>query len=657
MVGTPRLFTSRVLLLHGLAFAALLIVTGAGVWSAYEGAQHQAVEDTGSRLQVVAQQTSRGIENYYGSILESIRLVTRDELTGLMPAPQPRPGRGGNDGGDPRPTSQPNRLSGGPASQSLARWRDAVRSVTAPATQNARERRGYFESRTAPERLTIPFLSAVWRQIQSRATHLIAVRSDDRRILGSEQRASMPDAARLVEPAAAWLAAPDASAISGRYVVDGFAYTLVGVRFARNDPLMIVAVVSIDEVGTRFLDAVQDKKQSINATLVDDRSTVIYSTDHSMIGTNLERDAIEPSVRRLVRLNRAATSGYERVDAIELHDGRRLERAVIASDPVRLLENKSWMMTVSAPLTDVGGMVNELFRGTLFWAPIVVVLFAGVMLSTALTLIRVRSRFERVRHHAIHQELQQARQIQLSWLPKPRFDVRGVHIAAMNEPASHVSGDFYNYFTLSDGRVALVIGDVTGHGMAAAFLMATTQLIVRLILKRTKDLPLTMNEANRALCDQVYNGQFVTLQLIVLDREAGTIEMVNAGHPPPVVIADGVATLLPTEQQIVLGVDEDASYTLESFRVPPDGALLLYTDGVVECRAPTGERFSIPLFVEELQGAPVEPTALIARVTQIVNDFRVDEPLADDTSAVAIQLISTEASGAALPASFIGESV
>lgn len=657
MVGSSRLFASRVLLLHALAFVALLVVTGVGVWSAYETAQHQAVEDSGSRLRVVAQQTSRGIEAYFGSIQESIRLITRDELSGLLPRPPQRQNRGGT-----RERGERGEGSDGPGRDNAGGFPFGQEATTGRAllstTTPWRDRRATLDLRGGlREPLPYSFLTAVWRQIASRSTHLIAVRSDDGTILHREQRVGVPDAATLMEPAREWLRAPGASSISDRYVVDGFAYALVGVRFANDDPLMIVAVVSLDELGKRFIDAVQDRKQTIGATLIDDHSTIVYSTDRSMVGTNMARAASDPTVRRLLRLNRAATGGFERVEAIQLQDGRQLPRAVIASDPVRLVDNKSWMVTINAPLDDVGGVVNALFRGTLLWAPIVIVLFAGVMVSTAVTLIRIRSRLERLRHHALQQELEQARQIQLSWLPKPKFDAHGLHIAAVNEPASHVSGDFYNYFKLTDGRVALVIGDVTGHGMAAAFLMATTQLIVRLILNRTKDLTLTMNEANRALCDQVYNGQFVTLQVMVLDREAGTLDIVNAGHPPPVLIVDGRAELLITQQQIVLGVDEDAGYTVESFTMPPDGALLLYTDGVVECRDPAGNRFSIPLLVEHLDQAPSEPDALIARVTKIVNDFRQNEPLADDTSAVAVQFVSVKAGEDAVPSTWIGEAV
>ena len=193
--------------------------------------------------------------------------------------------------------------------------------------------------------------------------------------------------------------------------------------------------------------------------------------------------------------------------------------------------------------------------------------------------------------------------------------------------------------------------------MAAAFLMATTQLIVRLILNRTKDLALTMNEANRVLCEQVYSGQFVTLQVIVLDRDAGTLDIVNAGHPPPIRIAEGKVALVPTQPQIVLGVDDDAAYYVETFAIGGDSSLLLYTDGVIECRNVRGDRFSIDQLLAALAGAPRESQALLARVTQIVNTFRGAEPLADDTTAVAIQLQSLDEGAAGRPATFVGEAV
>ena len=100
-------------------------------------------------------------------------------------------------------------------------------------------------------------------------------------------------------------------------------------------------------------------------------------------------------------------------------------------------------------------------------------------------------------------------------------------------PRAHISGDFYNFFELPDGRTAVVIGDVTGHGMSAAFLMATTQLLVRSTMERMEDPGKCLAEVNRLLCTQAFNGQFVTMQLLVIDPSRRTIELATAGHPAP----------------------------------------------------------------------------------------------------------------------------
>src|SRR2546430_9406908 len=133
----------------------------------------------------------------------------------------------------------------------------------------------------------------------------------------------------------------------------------------------------------------------------------------------------------------------------------------------------------------------------------------------------------------ISRGLTQAGEIQLSWRQKKPIATHVIDLAAVNRPASHVSGDFYNWFELPDGRMVVTIGDVTGHGMAAAFLMATTQLLVRSTLPRVLDPGQCMEEVNRQLCLHVYSGQFVTLLIAILDLDRHTAEVATAGHPPP----------------------------------------------------------------------------------------------------------------------------
>ena len=124
-------------------------------------------------------------------------------------------------------------------------------------------------------------------------------------------------------------------------------------------------------------------------------------------------------------------------------------------------------------------------RTAILWAAVMVAAITVVLISSAIQLIRGRSRLETLRTEMIDRELREARQIQLMWLPRDTTHQPGeqIEIAAENLPASHISGDFYNFFDLPDGRTALVIGDVTGHGLVAAFLMATTQLLVRTTLQ------------------------------------------------------------------------------------------------------------------------------------------------------------------------------
>ena len=607
MERAARLFAIRVLLLHALAFVLLLILTGIGVRNAYLRAQEQAIVQAGLRQQLVAKQTSRGIESYFHAVLDNIHLLTRSELKELVPL-------------------------------LTARQRQGTRGDDT-AAGNLRDR---LASRPGERLIASSFLDAVWKQIEPRASHLIAIRLDEKAIAHSAQRNGVPEAQALLGPILGQLNNADESGISNRLVVDGFAFSLVWVRFSAEAPLVVAAIIPLDEMGGKFFDSMGDSKQNIGAALYDGKSVVIHAWDRSLVGVNTEQEAITPDFRKLVRVHMARPTGeVERIENIEFAKGQMIQRGVVAFEPVKLTDKTVWYVSVGSTLADAGGLVNEIFAGTLFWAPILLLTFAGVMVSTAVTLIRSRSKLERYRHQMLTNELAQARQIQLSWLPSTSFKGRGLDVFAMNTPASHVSGDFYNYFPLPDGREAVVIGDVTGHGLAAAFLMATTQLLVRATLTRTGDAVATLNEVNRELCGQAFSGQFVTLLLVVIDPESATIDVINAGHPPPIIVDDGKAVLLETRPQLVLGVEGDIVYEVQRFPLPDTQCtILLYTDGIVECRAENGERYSMEQLTAALEGASESPEVLMNRVMQIVDDFRGKEPLTDDATALAMRITS-----------------
>jgi sigma-B regulation protein RsbU (phosphoserine phosphatase) len=282
--------------------------------------------------------------------------------------------------------------------------------------------------------------------------------------------------------------------------------------------------------------------------------------------------------------------------------------------------------------------VTPVFRDAMLWGAFIMLGLTAILSSTAVQAIRSRTRLERVRHEMIAKELAQAREIQLAWLPHNDDDPPHVDLSAVNHPATQISGDFYNWFPLCDGRTCVVIGDVTGHGMAAAFLMATTQLLIRTTMPRCMNPGECLNEANRQLCIQAFNGQFVTMLVLVIDVHNGTVELATAGHPAPLVGQGGRFEPLKVEPELVLGVDPDQRYTTQRFTLARGAALVLYTDGVIDAQNEQGQRFSVEGLAKSLFGRYENAQAIIDAIVRAVDDFRAGEPLPDDLTLVAVQL-------------------
>ena len=301
--------------------------------------------------------------------------------------------------------------------------------------------------------------------------------------------------------------------------------------------------------------------------------------------------------------------------------------------------------------------IAQTTRTAVTWALIVVIAMTAVLVSSALGLIRGRNRLEKLRSEMIERELREARQIQLQWLPDDEVHHshdKDIQVAAENIPATHISGDFYNYFNLEDeddrGRCALVIGDVTGHGTGAAFLMATTQMLVRTILRRTGDPGKTLREVNDMLADQSHGQQFVTMLVAVLDPVDETITLASAGHFPPLACReaeDGSCKWQPMDvsTELVLGVTEDIDYPNTTLPLDGSRSLLLFTDGAVEVKNPQGELldesgFSCELG-ERLQGQPKSAKHTVEAAMAVIRDYSAGREMEDDVTVLAVHLEPT----------------
>lgn len=190
----------------------------------------------------------------------------------------------------------------------------------------------------------------------------------------------------------------------------------------------------------------------------------------------------------------------------------------------------------------------------------------------------------------IDQELRLARLIQQQFLPRAVPGLPGWQIAACYRPARSVGGDFYDFITLPDGRMMLVIGDVTDKGVPAALVMASAHSLLRAAAPRLASPGTVLAQVNDQLCADIPAHMFVTCFALVLDPVTGWAEFANAGHDVPYVrTAGGVAEL--RARGMPLGLMPGSDYEQHRYRLRPGDCALLHSDGLAEAHAPDREMF------------------------------------------------------------------
>ncbi|MDP9220501.1 MAG: PP2C family protein-serine/threonine phosphatase [Actinomycetota bacterium] len=200
---------------------------------------------------------------------------------------------------------------------------------------------------------------------------------------------------------------------------------------------------------------------------------------------------------------------------------------------------------------------------------------------------------ELVTRERIEQELRVAQLIQQQFLPKQLPDLPSWHIAAFYRPARTVGGDFYDFIELPDGRVLMVVGDVTDKGVPAALVMASTHSILRASAARLISPGAVLKHANDVLYDDIPAHMFVTCLAVVLDPVTGQITYANAGHDLPYVRThDGVVEL--RARGMPLGLMPGMEYEEKTAALRSGETMLLHSDGLAEAHAPDREMFGFP---------------------------------------------------------------
>ena len=240
----------------------------------------------------------------------------------------------------------------------------------------------------------------------------------------------------------------------------------------------------------------------------------------------------------------------------------------------------------------------------------------------------------------LRQSLAVAAEVHEHLLPDAAPTLEGFDIAGVSLPCDETGGDYFDYLALSEGRLGIAVGDVTGHGLPAALLMATARGLLRARADRAPTASDLLDGVNRQLARDALAGRFMTLFYLVLTPGSRTLAWANAGHEGALVLDPESGAVNSLEGGgVPLGIDADWRYEdLDGATLPKGGVMVIATDGLWEARDADGTMFGRERLEEVLrEQADLPASDLRDAVLDALHAFRGEEPLRDDVTLVVVR--------------------
>jgi sigma-B regulation protein RsbU (phosphoserine phosphatase) len=243
-----------------------------------------------------------------------------------------------------------------------------------------------------------------------------------------------------------------------------------------------------------------------------------------------------------------------------------------------------------------------------------------------------------VEQERMKRELELGRQIQHDMLPHGTLRLGLTEINGVSVPAREVGGDFFNYFELTNGHIAMLVGDVSGKGVGAALLMANIQASLRTRLAMGQDLAAVAEEIDRDIDRNAPETLYATLFVGTLDPTTRKLRYVNCGHNPQFLLRKSGGLDRMASTGLPVGLLAGRGYRQEELQLEAGDRLFFYTDGCVEAENEAGDFFGADRLEAAIAGAGDHPDDVLAHVERTVEQFRGARELLDDVTVMAVRV-------------------
>jgi len=249
---------------------------------------------------------------------------------------------------------------------------------------------------------------------------------------------------------------------------------------------------------------------------------------------------------------------------------------------------------------------------------------------------------ENLEKQRMEEELNIARDLQVSMLPAECPTVEGLDIAAYSASAREVGGDFYDFIEMGENKAGFVIGDVTGKSVSGALVMSASRSVFRMLSEEHISVSESMKRANRRLKKDVKSGMFVALLFAVLNSKDKTLTLCSAGQTQPVLMSAKTteATLVDTQgDTFPLGILDEANYEETRLKLDAGDRVVFYTDGIVEAMNTLEEIYGFERLQQVVKSSRAETAeALMTEIINDVEDYAGNAPQHDDLTVIVVNV-------------------